>query len=190
MEKNGSVHGSLSGEANWQFTQNCAISAPHVFRWHDRGKIFRVRYLIRILAEHGYRLVFGSVRGVSVVCSHRFYGTTQFTFDDGWAKTTFSDGSTVPASPEPTASYAATAERLGYGTDTARMCVEHELVHNWLCHVIGLPHSPALFAVAHRGDADWRHALEEDAVIAVQRLAMAHGVRFMELVKGHSSECQ
>lgn len=114
--------------------------------------------------------------------SQRLYGATQFTFGDGWAKTTFPDGSSVPAFPEPTASYVATAERLGYGTDIARMCVEHELVHNWLCHVLGLPHSPALFGVAHGGDADWRHALEEDAVMAVQRFAMAHGVRLTELV--------
>lgn len=89
------------------------------------------------------------------------------------------DGARIEAEPHETAEYAATAESLGYGSDVEAMNRDHELMHHILAHALGLPESPVMRAVA---DDTWQHdpdgklKLEEDAVMAVQRLARAYDV--------------
>lgn len=103
------------------------------------------------------------------------FGNTVFIIGDGWSKTVFADGQEVEAVAHDTNSYRETALHLGYGNDVARMSADHELVHSWLCHALGMQYSPALRSVV--GDAaDYRHGLEEDAVLAVQRFAIAYGI--------------
>jgi hypothetical protein len=52
------------------------------------------------------------------------------------------------------------------------MCLEHEVLHTWLCERFDLPHSPTLHAVAH-GQPDgacpvWAQHQEEALVMAFQ----------------------
>ena len=97
------------------------------------------------------------------------------------------DGSRIEAAPEPGQGYMAQAIKLGYGTDTARMSYEHELLHVLLADWLGLDESPVLRAVAEgRADRDpngrlWR---EEAAVLALQELANAWGVDLSQLQAG------
>jgi hypothetical protein len=68
---------------------------------------------------------------------------TQFATGEGW-------GGTVPGD-DPT--YRALAERLGYGNDVVRYCLEHDFLHSFLeGEVMGRP-SPILWSLAH----GWRH---------------------------------
>lgn len=69
--------------------------------------------------------------------------------EDHFLETVFHDGTRVPASPEDTDQYRATARRLGYGIDTWALCRDHELSHTQLAELLGLPYSPTLWAVAH-----------------------------------------
>lgn len=97
-------------------------------------------------------------------------------WDRDCVRTTLPDGAEVVAAPEPTASYRAQAERLGYGTDSMRMCVDHEVLHSALAAWLGLSESPTLGRVARgQGDSDLT-GMEEDAVLALQRFANAAGV--------------
>ena len=61
-----------------------------------------------------------------------FIGHNRVEIDDASARTTLHDGKQIPAVPHDTDSYRATAERLGYGSQTGRMCGEHELLHTAL----------------------------------------------------------
>lgn len=100
-------------------------------------------------------------------------------WDRDCVRTTLPDGAEVVAAPEPTASYRAKAEGLGYGADSMRMCVEHEVTHSALAAWLGLPESPTLGRVA-RGQGDSvLTGLEEDAVLALQRFANAAGVNLL-----------
>ena len=89
--------------------------------------------------------------------------------DERYMQTRFPDGTFCPAVPVLNAESQARARSLGYGEDLARMSVEHELAHTVLAEAYGLPHSPALWAVAH-GEAPPHNAqLEEATVLGLQR---------------------
>lgn len=103
------------------------------------------------------------------------YGVRMRVFDeDQYLETIFADDSKVPAAPQQTEDYRATAERLGYGVDTWLMCKEHEEAHTTLLQSLGLRYSPTLWAVAHGHhaaipDSPGEMAAEEDLVLAYQR---------------------
>jgi len=100
---------------------------------------------------------------------------------------TWSDGTFVSGAPENTDAYRKTAFDHGYGDDTLALCREHELLHLALCHWLGIP-SPVMEAMrnapAEMPGAEIR-ALEETAVLAVQRFARAMAVDLMDqMAKG------
>lgn len=91
-----------------------------------------------------------------------------------YLETLFSDGTRVPAAPEDNQAYRENAERLGYGADTWAMCREHEIAHTQLMQLLGLPHSPSLWSVAHGTNRNivgcpGEMAAEENLVMAYQR---------------------
>lgn len=86
-----------------------------------------------------------------------------------YCRTVFPDGSVVHATPEDTDEYRATAERLGYGADTWRMCFEHELMHSMVSRAEGFSLSPVLADVAHGRGGSPAHAIEETKVMEFQR---------------------
>lgn len=95
-------------------------------------------------------------------------------------RTILPDGREVVAAPQDNDAYRATAERLGYGADVRRMSVEHEVLHNWACALLGLPESPTLGRVA-RGEGDTvLTGLEEEMVLAIARFANAAGVNLSD----------
>jgi hypothetical protein len=105
----------------------------------------------------------------------RFGAIDVAVLDDG-TRITFEDGLVVEGAPEDTDAYRATAQRLGYGDDTLRMCKEHEATHIALNHLLGLE-SPTMLAV-RRGVDDLHdlNCLEEAAVLAIQQYAVASGI--------------
>lgn len=91
------------------------------------------------------------------------------------ARTTLPCGEVIPATPHETDGYRRTAAEHGYGSDTLRLCQEHELVHVALADWLRLLVSPTLQGVAD--GRDWEHAwIEEAAVLAVQRYARTLGL--------------
>lgn len=101
------------------------------------------------------------------------FGETTFNVypEDRLCETVFFDGTTVLAEPEDSASYRAFARDLGYGDDTWRLCVEHQMFHHLLAAADGRVVSPTLWAVAH-GTVDQHLPLiskEETAVIQLQK---------------------
>jgi hypothetical protein len=103
--------------------------------------------------------------------------------DDGFTTTVYPDGKHVVACAEDTDAYRQTALEHGYGEDVDKLSREHEVCHALLAAWLGLPHSPALRAVAlgRPQDGDWR---EEAAVLAVQRWARACGVDLVAVAQG------
>lgn len=100
--------------------------------------------------------------------------------DEHGTRIAWPDGSTVTRHPHDTTDYRATAERLGYGTDTLRMSIEHELCHVLLGYWAGLP--SAVMAQLRGGDAEpLAVCLEEDVVIALQKYLRARGVDVVRL---------
>lgn len=94
--------------------------------------------------------------------------------DDHYLETVMRDGTSVPAAPQDTDEYRATAAALGYGDDTWRLCREHEVAHTTLLQSLGLHYSPTLWAVAHGAhgtipDSPGEMGAEEDLVLAYQR---------------------
>lgn len=61
---------------------------------------------------------------------------------------------------------------------------EHDLTHSLLARALGLPHSPTLHDVAHGRAASDLHAIEEEAVLALQRFARAAGVDLVATAAG------
>ncbi len=96
----------------------------------------------------------------------------------------------VAAAPEDSPAYALLARQLGYGSDTARLCVDHELMHSAPSHWLGLEASPTLARVAVCPDAPATDVtrLEECAVLAVQAFARAVGVDLVGLLCGTSGD--
>lgn len=90
-----------------------------------------------------------------------------------YLETVFPDGHKVGAAPEDTDEYRATAERIGYGADTWKLCRDHEMAHTVLMQTLGLAYSPTLWAVAH-GEAKeisgspGEMGAEEELVLAFQ----------------------
>lgn len=109
-------------------------------------------------------------------------GATRIRFEGDLAITTLPDGAEVVAAPQDTEAYRATARRLGYGDDTARMCREHDACHAWLAAILCLPESPTLSNVAHGRSDSALTGLEEDAVMAIQAFACAAGVDLMAVM--------
>lgn len=98
-------------------------------------------------------------------------GRATVAFEGLYTITTLPDGQRIIAAPQDNDAYRATAKRLGYGTDTQRMCREHEASHSAICAWLQLPESPTMRAVAgDEGPTDLSNA-EEDAVCALARFA-------------------
>lgn len=94
----------------------------------------------------------------------------------------YPNGACVPAAPEDSDKYRATAESVGYGGDTARLCLEHELIHHALSDWLGI-RSPTLERVSQgQTDPTWINQCEEEAVLAVQRFANAAGISLWDTV--------
>lgn len=118
-------------------------------------------------------------------------GRTTISVGDGWCQTTLHDGSTVDAVPHDTDEYRDKAAHLGYGSDTGRMCVEHEVLHSAMCDMLGLSESPVMRAVAIVGHDSALLGYEEDAVLAIQRFAATAGIDLVSVLArrfGHGKE--
>jgi hypothetical protein len=100
----------------------------------------------------------------------RFPGCTVRVFpEERRLETIFPDGRTVPACPEDNDEYRKTAREHGYGEDTFRLSLHHELLHTMLAEFIGLSYSPTLRAVAEGREGD---ACEEEQVMRFQKRLM------------------
>lgn len=111
-------------------------------------------------------------------------GTVTVEIEADRVVSTLMDGKRVEAEPHDTPDYAATAERLGYGADIAGLNRDHELVHHVLADALGLAESPVMRAVANgtwQSDPHGLLRMEEDAAMAVQRLAKAWNVDLIGL---------
>jgi hypothetical protein len=126
-----------------------------------------------------------AVRGVSEVTDRpesdllflRYQVLVRVFGDEHYLETVFPDGTRVPAAPQDTDQYRATAAALGYGDDIWRLCREHEIAHTTLMQSLGLRYSPTLWAVAHgeRGkipNSPGEMAAEEKLVLAYQEWRM------------------
>lgn len=65
------------------------------------------------------------------------------------------------------------ARLLGYGTDVAALTRDHDLLHSLVADWLGQPHSYALALAAGLDACPQLAALEEDAVLALQRYIAA-----------------
>lgn len=94
---------------------------------------------------------------------------------DARVVTVLPDGRRVHAVPERNAEQAETANRLGYGDDVDAMTRDHDPLHSLLANWLGLDSSYSLRHAAGSLADDEMHlaALEEDAVLAIQRLIQA-----------------
>jgi hypothetical protein len=101
---------------------------------------------------------------------------TAIAVDHRGTRITLPCGTVVPGGPHDTEEYRATAQRLGYGGDTSAMCRDHDPLHALLADWLGLS-SYALRQAAGLATDDRLAALEEDAVIAVQRYMRHAGGR-------------
>ncbi len=90
----------------------------------------------------------------------------------GYTETCYHDGTRVTATPEDSDPYRANAAALGYGTDTASLSRDHEILHTFLAEALGYGSSPTLWAVAHNfGEATapiWEQEEEETWTLAFQ----------------------
>jgi hypothetical protein len=111
-------------------------------------------------------------------------GTAICQIGDDWCRTTMADGSEVVAMAEDTDAYRQTAADCGYGTDTDRLCIEHELIHSLLARWLGLSQSYTLTRIAHGNHipTDLTRA-EEHVVLGIQAFANAMGVSIRDLAR-------
>lgn len=109
-------------------------------------------------------------------------GRTVFEVWPDSCRTILPDGASVAAAPQDTDAYRATAQRLGYGADTLRMSIEHDLLHIFLCDILGLNESPTLRRVANKTEENTISFLEEDMVIAVTRFCNQCGINIADLI--------
>lgn len=96
-------------------------------------------------------------------------------------RVTLPDGSQVTAAPEDSDAYRRCASDHGYGDDTHRLCVEHEVAHALVPHLLGLPESPTLRVVAQGAAADLVTGCEEHAVLAFQLFCNVTGTDLLAL---------
>lgn len=90
----------------------------------------------------------------------------------GWTETRFPDGRSVTALHTAQPGQDGTARRCGYRS-AEELNRDYDLTHSLLAAWLGLPWSPTLYDVARGISGDELHAIEEEAVLAVQRLANA-----------------
>ncbi len=102
---------------------------------------------------------------------HTLSNGTEVAVGSNWARTTLPCGTTVYA--EPNADSPRMAALLGYGADVDAMTREHDLLHSRLMDWLGQPYSHGLRAAVGLEHNPTVAALEEDAVLAVQRLSCA-----------------
>jgi len=90
----------------------------------------------------------------------------------GYTETCYYDGTRVTATPEDSDPYRANAAELGYGTDTASLSRDHEILHTFLAEALGYGSSPTLWAVAHNFEGEvallWEQEEEETWTLAFQ----------------------
>jgi len=99
------------------------------------------------------------------------FGTTKVEVYPDHTMITFADGFEVPGAPEDTDEYRATADKFGYGTDTLKLCQEHEVMHIAFCHWLGIQ-SPTMRRLQTNDESLAKmNRLEEAAVLAIQRFA-------------------
>lgn len=82
----------------------------------------------------------------------------------------------VTGYPQGSEHQAEVAQRLGYGDDVLQMVLDHDPLHARLCEWLGIPASYVLRLAAGELPEDERcfAEIEEEAVIAVQRLMQMH----------------
>lgn len=85
-----------------------------------------------------------------------------------WVVVRYADGTEVHAHPSHGPEDYAQAWSLGY-PDVEAMTFDHDRLHEHLARVLGLPHSPVLWAVAHQLPPPAFAAYEESMVLAAQR---------------------
>jgi hypothetical protein len=112
-------------------------------------------------------------------------------FADGTMRTTLAGGSEVMAVAGASATDVARAESLGYGGDTDRMSLDHELVHLLLASWLGLPEPPTYRGIVEAKEggswwSGWRK--EEAAILAIQALAREVGVDIVALARRESGK--
>lgn len=107
-------------------------------------------------------------------------GSSVVSVSRGWTETTFSDGSSLSARHDEQPGQRQTAAELGCSVE--RMNREHDLTHSLLAAWLGLGQSPTLYGVAV-GEKYPLHDLEEAAVLAIQRFAIAAGVDLLALAE-------
>lgn len=86
-----------------------------------------------------------------------------------WSVSTLSSGATLHAHPDGSEEQVRTARRLGYDGDVGAMTRDHDPLHLALCDWLGIESQALAAAAGEPADHDLA-ALEEDAVLAVQRL--------------------
>ena len=95
----------------------------------------------------------------------------------GYTETCYHDGTKVTATPEDSDEYRANAALFGYGSDTAALSREHEILHTFLAEKLGYGTSPTLWAVAHNFEGQvaqiWEQEEEESWTLPFQ--AYLHG---------------
>lgn len=86
-------------------------------------------------------------------------------FYDGWAWTEFRTGEGWGATPGHDRHYYRLADRLGYGTDIVRYCLEHDLFHSLVEQELFHRPSPIIWCLAHGVKAaPWTTVYEEATV--------------------------
>jgi hypothetical protein len=100
---------------------------------------------------------------------HLGEGTIWVFHDDHYLATEYPGGTTARATPHDTDEYRDTTRDLGYGEDTWRQCLEHELLHTWVALKLGKQHSVVLWGVAHGNRRPIGGRREEGYVMGLQR---------------------
>lgn len=93
-------------------------------------------------------------------------------------------GTNVPGRPQNNAEQAATAERLGYGTDVLQMCRDHDPLHALLTDWLGMSssYSLSLSTVKNPGSEDRYIAeAEEELVLMLQKFMRLVGLKLTDL---------
>lgn len=108
-------------------------------------------------------------------CATFRFGATTCRVGPTWVVTTLPDGSEVHAHPQDSMGQRQTAKALGYGLDLAAMTRDHDTLHAAIAAWVGLPESAALRQAAGGSPDPELAAMEEDAVLAVQRYCRAVG---------------
>jgi hypothetical protein len=109
-------------------------------------------------------------------------GTAIDRIEEG-SRVTLPCGAVVEGRPHQTASYRATATRLGYGSDTGAMCRDHDPLHAILCDWLGLTSQALRQAAGLPFDGEIA-AAEEEAALAVQRFLRLAGAALPGVSRG------